>query len=466
MATTIDVASNSALLEVVEKITEQNNILRDRSIAIKGDPGKDGVIFTPIVSADGTLSWTNDGGLANPEPVNIVDNVESAVADALDITRRINLFNKDDERIIQNKYFLGNGNISDGNNYSITHPIKVLAGHVYKMPFSYSLFANNTACRIEDENGDYVKCITGVLTDTKDFISFTFDKDYIVRFNTKRTTQSSFMVTEESDYPDTYIPYGVTVVGVNIGDNNNLTTNNKTSLVNAINEINAKSPTSNPLLGKKLSVNGDSICYGAGYTGGYAKIIGENNNMIVQNIAVSGGTIAAEQYHSSSGNARHWICRTIENMDIDADYAILEGGINDTALSVPLGVLTSDYNGTFDDTTFYGAFESMLKQLITRFEGKKIGYIAVHQILKSFRAINEKENSYYWAAKVCCEKWGVPFLDLNSLCPPFNYFDEASGTELYSLKTTYTHNGDGWHPNEEGYKKYYVPKIEAWLRTL
>ena len=46
----------------------------------KGDPGtdgKDGVTFTPSVSADGTLSWTNNGGLTNPEPVNIVGNVES-----------------------------------------------------------------------------------------------------------------------------------------------------------------------------------------------------------------------------------------------------------------------------------------------------------------------------------------------------------------------------------------------------
>lgn len=31
----------------------------------------DGATFTPSVSADGTLSWTNDGGLPNPDPVNI-----------------------------------------------------------------------------------------------------------------------------------------------------------------------------------------------------------------------------------------------------------------------------------------------------------------------------------------------------------------------------------------------------------
>lgn len=39
-----------------------------------GDPGKngtDGVTFTPSVSEEGVISWTNDGGLSNPEPVDI-----------------------------------------------------------------------------------------------------------------------------------------------------------------------------------------------------------------------------------------------------------------------------------------------------------------------------------------------------------------------------------------------------------
>lgn len=36
-----------------------------------GIDGTDGVTFTPSVSEGGTLSWTNDGGLPNPDPVNI-----------------------------------------------------------------------------------------------------------------------------------------------------------------------------------------------------------------------------------------------------------------------------------------------------------------------------------------------------------------------------------------------------------
>ena len=33
--------------------------------------GDDGVTFTPSVSAEGIISWTNDGGLENPTPINI-----------------------------------------------------------------------------------------------------------------------------------------------------------------------------------------------------------------------------------------------------------------------------------------------------------------------------------------------------------------------------------------------------------
>lgn len=36
-----------------------------------GAPGATGTTFTPSVSEDGTLSWTNDGGKTNPASVNI-----------------------------------------------------------------------------------------------------------------------------------------------------------------------------------------------------------------------------------------------------------------------------------------------------------------------------------------------------------------------------------------------------------
>lgn len=37
----------------------------------QGPPGENGTTFTPSVSEDGVIRWTNNGGLQNPEPVNI-----------------------------------------------------------------------------------------------------------------------------------------------------------------------------------------------------------------------------------------------------------------------------------------------------------------------------------------------------------------------------------------------------------
>ena len=47
----------------------------------KGETGSDGATFTPSVSADGVLAWTNDGGRNNPAPVDLVQ----AVIDALPV---------------------------------------------------------------------------------------------------------------------------------------------------------------------------------------------------------------------------------------------------------------------------------------------------------------------------------------------------------------------------------------------
>ena len=39
---------------------------------VDGQDGAPGVTYTPTVSADGEISWTNDGGLQNPQPRNIM----------------------------------------------------------------------------------------------------------------------------------------------------------------------------------------------------------------------------------------------------------------------------------------------------------------------------------------------------------------------------------------------------------
>lgn len=56
--------------------TDKSNIVAAINEALEsggggGGSGEDGATFTPSVSEDGTLSWTNDKGLPNPDPVNI-----------------------------------------------------------------------------------------------------------------------------------------------------------------------------------------------------------------------------------------------------------------------------------------------------------------------------------------------------------------------------------------------------------
>lgn len=213
------------------------------------------------------------------------------------------------------------------------------------------------------------------------------------------------------------------------------------------------------LLNKKISLEGDSICYGAGYLGGYGKIIAEKYNMTLVNNAIAGGTIAVVP-------DKHCICKGVELLPSDSDYIILEGGGNDASVGnkVPIGSLSDGFNAELDKTTYYGAFEYMLKQLTTRFHGKKYGYIACHTWAKKYSSFYNGSDNYYIASKKCCEKWGVPFLDLNVQVPPFNQLRDNDTYD--TIRNLYTKNGDGTHPTLEGYKKYYVPKIEAWLNSL
>lgn len=227
----------------------------------------------------------------------------------------------------------------------------------------------------------------------------------------------------------------------------------------------------NPLWGKVIALNGDSICAGTVNGGGYGIIIANKNNMTYQNVAVGGGTITAETYQLPENypdltepKARHWISRTISKMRDDADYIILEGGINDfwNKSQCPLGTITPDYNSELDDTTFCGAFESMLKQAVLKWKGKKIGFIIVHKITNTYYPYGSSTPGRFelYREKMIeiCNKWSIPYLDL------FN--ESGLNVNIQEIKEKYTTNSDGTHPNAEGYELFYVPKIEAWMKTL
>ena len=364
-----------------------------------------------------------------------------------EIKEPINLYNGE----YDNGYLTYYGEFTSDNLYECTKIQKYEAGTYLYYRATGVGESSKSRVFFYDEAGTYLSASDGTML-SDDVYKITFPNTVYVRFNMGQLYKHDvFMVVKGkdlADFPSEYKRYFDKYTSIQEG-------------IQANDSMLSKMADMSCLYKKSITFNGDSICYGAGHKGGYGKIIADKNMMVYQNIGISGATIAGNTY-SIDGTARHWISRTISNMNENADYAIVEGGVNDASQNVPLGALSNGYNATLDDTTFYGAFESMLKQLTIRFSGKKIGYILVHQMVEGMMP----NKPYYNAVIECLEKWCVPYINLAYEVPPFVKFTSDGDAELYAMRQLYTFEGDGCHPTVEGYKKYYVPKIEAWLKTL
>ena len=62
---------SSMIEEILIETEVYGDTIETESDSLIGTPGIDGVTFTPSVSQEGIISWTNDGGLVNPAPINI-----------------------------------------------------------------------------------------------------------------------------------------------------------------------------------------------------------------------------------------------------------------------------------------------------------------------------------------------------------------------------------------------------------
>lgn len=212
---------------------------------------------------------------------------------------------------------------------------------------------------------------------------------------------------------------------------------------------------------KKVTLNGDSIAFGAGTGGtGFMDYIASKYNMTLDKKAVSGATIANL---SSRYPDKHCICTSIDAMAEDANYIIFEGGYNDWLLWTQIGTLTDTMSGDLDDTKFYGALESICRQALAKWENGKIGFIITHKINDAWRTQKQEGatyptlDGYYQAIKNVCEKYSIPYLDLSKV--------SRLNTELQNYKK-YTYNSDGVHPTKDGYQIFYVDTIARWMENL
>lgn len=63
--------NNTADTYKLDITTSNNSYTTPNLKGTSGSDGTNGVTFTPSVDTDGNLSWSNDGGLQNPDTVNI-----------------------------------------------------------------------------------------------------------------------------------------------------------------------------------------------------------------------------------------------------------------------------------------------------------------------------------------------------------------------------------------------------------
>lgn len=221
----------------------------------------------------------------------------------------------------------------------------------------------------------------------------------------------------------------------------------------------------NRLQDKLIAYNGDSICESrfsgnASNGGGYPYLISQIVGGTYENKAVSGGTLAV----SSAG---HHVCETISTMTDNADIICLEGGINDYWLDVPLGDYSeSDFTGTINNATVCGALESIFRQAIDKWVGKPIVFVIVHKITTTAWTRNGAGYTFAEARQKIigiCEKYSIPYVDM--------WANGGLNAYMSSLDNAFLNGGsnthpDGCHPDVNGYKKYYVPRLISFFESI
>lgn len=212
--------------------------------------------------------------------------------------------------------------------------------------------------------------------------------------------------------------------------------------------------TRSSLYGKKIVYDGDSIAESRGNNGGgYAAQIAWITGSTYENFAKGGARLTLN-------DNTHSVVNNLENLPEDGDLYCFEGGINDFWSNTPIGYCDpADYTGELDLYTICGAMEHIFRYCQDNLPGKPVCFVITHKIQSTAFSPNGIGNTFteYRNAMVeVCEKYSIPYYDA---------FNESGlngrNTTLSELFLNANAEGiaDGCHPNEEGYKRYYVPQL-------
>ena len=191
------------------------------------------------------------------------------------------------------------------------------------------------------------------------------------------------------------------------------------------------------LTGKKIGYLGDSITNGYLANLPFRTIITNTTGSTQYNYGINSSTLS--NYNGGSNP----VVERYQNMDDDLDYICVLIGTNDTA---PMGDEDSS-----DTTTFYGALNTLIEGLITKYTTKKIMFMT---LLPRRNANLSSKNT---AIKNRCEYYSIPCFDL------FHYSNMNPNVDI--VNETLFGNQDGLHPNDAGHQML-ANKIQKWLESL
>jgi uncharacterized protein YjdB len=213
--------------------------------------------------------------------------------------------------------------------------------------------------------------------------------------------------------------------------------------------------TVNPYKGKTIVAFGDSIIAGWGWkegTGIVQPLKEKYPDGTWINNAESGANIAI------SNNPAHTpIISQIRSYIGQPDAIIFDGGVNDLNNNIAMGNISDSYDSNYDTTTICGAMESALQYVMDTFPLAVKLYIIPHSFSK-----NNYVDSVHEKMIEICKKWNMPYLDMRKC---------AQIAMTSKNKSKYTRNantgvGDGVHPTETWYRKFYAPLVDQRLRDL
>ncbi len=223
------------------------------------------------------------------------------------------------------------------------------------------------------------------------------------------------------------------------------------------------------LNGKSALFTGDSICIAAAdddyfnnqTLGGWAGRVAMNYGLErTTNNGVSGAALSTTRdrwYNASTSTAKqqgriYW--QITKEADIQYDYVILHGGVNDAWDAAPVGEMTDSFDlADFDISTYAGGLEATLYYATKYHPEAAIGYILNFEApLHTSGKISVMGETYFELGKQICEKWGIPYLDLHTILNA-ETFDTAIYTKDYI------------HPNAAGYN-IIGDYVGEWMETL